>query len=74
MRKTYVGCILCLSAQVWAQDTAYWFAAPHLSEQLDAGIPLNRPAFLSVANATGQTAHVTITLYNGGTNPNVTNV
>jgi hypothetical protein len=29
--------------------------------------PLNYPAFLAISNGTFQTAHVTITLYNGGT-------
>ena len=49
-----------------AQDTDFWFAAPHLSETMNTGVPLNRPTFLSISNATDQTANVVITLYNGG--------
>ncbi|MDR1938795.1 MAG: hypothetical protein LBQ73_09920 [Tannerellaceae bacterium] len=69
--KVFVGCVLwllvSLSVQVRAQDTAFWFVAPHMSETLagNPSTPLNYPAFLAISNATGQEAHVTITRYNG---------
>jgi hypothetical protein len=36
-----------------------------MSEAYSGGIPLNYPAFLAISNGTEQTAHVTITRYNG---------
>jgi hypothetical protein len=69
--KVLFGCILLLSflAQgLRAQDTAFWFVAPNMSE-IPGGpnnIPFNWPAFLAISNGTYQEAHVTITLYNGG--------
>jgi hypothetical protein len=66
--KILFACILlfyCLSPSLRAQDTEFWFVAPHMSEQSAAGIPLDRPAFLAISNATQQSAHVTITRYNG---------
>ncbi|MDR2117917.1 MAG: IgGFc-binding protein [Tannerellaceae bacterium] len=56
-----------------AQDTDFWFVAPHMSEQLAAGVPLNRPAFLAISNTTGQDAHVTVSRYNGA-NASINNV
>jgi hypothetical protein len=55
----------CFAPGLRAQDTEFWFVAPHMSEQSAAGIPLNRPAFLAISNATERDAHVTITRYNG---------
>jgi hypothetical protein len=76
--KVFVGCVLglfvSLSAQLRAQDTEFWFVAPHMSEQAAANVPLNRPAFLAISNATGQAANVTITRYNGANASLVNNV
>ncbi|MDR1556921.1 MAG: IgGFc-binding protein [Tannerellaceae bacterium] len=71
------GCFLafgCLLPGLRAQDTAFWFVAPHMSEQLAAGVPLNRPAFLAISNGTYQTANVRITRYNGTSASIFTNV
>jgi hypothetical protein len=46
--------------------TDFWFVAPNMSEMMNQGIPMNRPAFLAISNGTSQEANVTITLYNGG--------
>jgi hypothetical protein len=54
-----------LSLHLRAQDTEFWFAAPHLST-MSFTRPLNYPAFLAISNTTFRTANVTITLYNGG--------
>ncbi|MDR2118562.1 MAG: IgGFc-binding protein [Tannerellaceae bacterium] len=61
--------LFALSSQ--AQDTEFWFVAPHMEDRNQPGYPadrpaLNRPAYLIVSNATRQDAHVEITLYNGG--------
>ncbi|MDR1356581.1 MAG: hypothetical protein LBJ58_02795 [Tannerellaceae bacterium] len=59
-------CLLAASLTgLRAQDTEFWFVAPHMSEQLAAGIPLNRPAFLAISNGNYQAANVTVTRYNG---------
>jgi hypothetical protein len=49
-----------------AQDTAFWFVAPHMSELVAGAHSLNRPAFLAISNGTYQEAHIELTLYNGG--------
>jgi hypothetical protein len=54
-----------LSLHLRAQDTAFWFAAPHTSE--DQGHAAY-PAFLAISNGTQEEAHIEITLYNGGGN------
>jgi hypothetical protein len=67
--KFIFGCTLlfcCLSPGLRAQDTAFWFVAPHMTEKVHGGLPSNFPAFLAISNGTYQTAHVVITLYNGG--------
>ncbi|MDR1258492.1 MAG: IgGFc-binding protein [Tannerellaceae bacterium] len=64
----YISFLCCLLTNAAAQDTAFWFVAPHMSE-FTAGSPataLNYPAFLAISNSTYQTANVVITLYNGG--------
>ena len=68
MKRLLLSFLLLFFAvsQIKAQDTEFWFVAPNLSEQFHATTPLNYPAFLAVSNATNQTAHITITLYNGG--------
>ncbi|MDR1645804.1 MAG: hypothetical protein LBS05_08300, partial [Tannerellaceae bacterium] len=48
-----------------AQDTAFWFVAPHMST-MSYNPPLNYPAFLAISNGTFQGAKIAITLYNGG--------
>ena len=63
--------LVFLTGQIRAQDTCFWFSAPHLSEQI-AGIELNRPAFLAISNGTNQPANIVITRYNGGS-PLITN-
>ena len=71
------GCILlfcCFFHGLRAQDTEFWFVAPHTSEVSDGGVPLNRPTFLAISNSTFQTASVTITRYNGASASLVTNV
>jgi hypothetical protein len=63
----YVLLSCCLAPNLRAQDTSFWFVAPHMSEVTagPANIPLNRPAFLAISNGTFQAATVTITRYNG---------
>jgi hypothetical protein len=48
-----------------AQDTDFWFVAPHMSDDTDGTIRYY-PAFLAISNNTDQTAHSVITIYNGG--------
>ena len=65
------GCILLFCSffpGLRAQDTEFWFVAPHMSESTAGpyNIPLNRPAFLAISNNTFQTATIKITMYNGG--------
>ncbi|MDR0798981.1 MAG: hypothetical protein LBN18_04385, partial [Dysgonamonadaceae bacterium] len=45
---------------LYAQDTDFWFVAPQLSNSFYS------PVFFSISNGTAMEAHVTITLYNGG--------
>ncbi|MDR1938708.1 MAG: hypothetical protein LBQ73_09480 [Tannerellaceae bacterium] len=77
-RKLLAVCVLCLLgslyAQVGAQDTDFWFVVPRLGELVADGTPLDRPALLASSNATEQTAHVTITRYNGADPSLVNNV
>ena len=68
--KFFLGCVLlscCLAPSLRAQDTEFWFVAPHMSETTagPSSIPLNRPAFLAISNGTFQAATVKITRYNG---------
>jgi hypothetical protein len=72
--KFLFACILlpaCLAPGLRAQDTEFWFAAPHMST-MSYSTPLNYPAFLAISNATYQEAQVVITLYNGGTTRTIT--
>jgi len=52
-----------------AQDTEFWFAAPHPTEQSG----LNRPVFIAISNANPFPTDIQITLYNGGGAPVVIN-
>jgi hypothetical protein len=64
--KILFTCLLAgFLSNLRAQDTEFWFVAPHMSEQIAAGVPLNRPAFLAISNGNYQAANVTITRYNG---------
>jgi hypothetical protein len=47
--------------------TDFWFVAPHLSEQIAADYPLDRPAFFALSNGTSLSANVQLVFYNGGT-------
>ena len=49
----------------FAQDTEYWFVAPHNSEQVVAGYELNRPVFLAISNPNPSVATISISI--GGT-------
>ena len=52
-----------------AQDTEFWFAAPHPSETST----LNRPVFIAISNANPFPTDIQITLYNGGGIPVIIN-
>ncbi|MDR0507180.1 MAG: IgGFc-binding protein [Dysgonamonadaceae bacterium] len=57
----------CISmSRLAAQGNDFWFVAPHMSEFVVAGKPLDEPAFLAITNMDDKPAQVQITLYNGG--------
>ena len=52
-----------------AQDTEFWFVAPHPSEAIAGGTMLNRPVFIAISNMNPFPTDIQITLYNGGGAP-----
>ena len=67
MKAVIVLFFIAIAGNVAAQDTEFWFVAPHASEQEVANYPLNVPSFLAISNGSSQPAHVQVYHYNGGT-------
>ncbi|MDR2955667.1 MAG: IgGFc-binding protein [Prevotella sp.] len=63
-----------ITSVIKAQDTEFWFTAPHSSHTVVSGYQLYRPMFLAISNTNAQPANIQITLYNGGSTITITDV